>query len=230
LLDDFKAAHDGEPYAAVPTFNLENSTPGSLSMLAMLEGMKTQPNMFDSYNIEAEVQDSAAAHGGEQPANNTIAGESPTWIALYQRAKLGEAIPVPYHDVKVTDADKLKRMTAAYQAYRNGELAREDLPDIRDVFPDDPKLLAEMGMTTEPGLDGAAVLVQACSQCHNERLDQSLSRARFRPDLGAMSRQEKDLAIGRLMLPPDDPFAMPPARLRVLSDEARTRAIQALKR
>jgi len=74
------------------------------------------------------------------------------------------------------------------------------------------------------------VLLQACSPCHNARLDQSLSRARFRADLEGMSRQEKDAAIGRLGLPESDPHVMPPALLRTLTDEARNRAIETLRR
>ena len=100
---------------------------------------------------------------------------------------------------------------------------------MRDVFPDDHALLAEMGMSTEPGLSGEAVLLQACAQCHNDRLDQELSRARFRADLQGLTRAEKELAIARLSLPPNDLLAMPPARFRVLSQEARARAIQALR-
>jgi hypothetical protein len=57
----------------------------------------------------------------------------------------------PYHDVKVSDPAKLARMTDAYRAYRRGELDRSLLPDIRDVLPDDPQRLAEMGLMTEPG-------------------------------------------------------------------------------
>jgi mono/diheme cytochrome c family protein len=137
---------------------------------------------------------------------------------------------VPYHDVKVTEPAKLERMTDAYQAFLRGELDRSELPDIRDVFPDDPVRLAEMGMATEPGLQGEAVLIQACSQCHNDKLDPSLSRARFRANLQGMSRAEKDLAIRRLLLPQNDIHAMPPARLRTLSAQARGRAIEALQR
>jgi hypothetical protein len=80
------------------------------------------------------------------------------------------------------------------------------------------------------GLSGEAVLIEACSMCHNERLDQSVSRARFRADLRGLSRAEKDLAIARLSLPPNDVQAMPPARLRLLTFEARARAIEALRR
>jgi mono/diheme cytochrome c family protein len=79
-------------------------------------------------------------------------------------------------------------------------------------------------------MDGASVLVQACAQCHNPLLDPTLSRARFRADLQGMDRAAKDRAIQRLQLPEDDPFAMPPARLRALSAEARARAIEALRR
>jgi mono/diheme cytochrome c family protein len=230
LLDDYVAAHGDETYAGVAGMRLQRATPGGLSMLALYSGSPMQPNVFDSQAIEAEVRASAAAIGGGQPADNSVTGDSPTWRAIYERAKQGSAIAVPYHDVKVTDPAKLSRMTQAYQAYRSGALPREALPDIRDVFPDDPLRLAEMGMATEPGMDGAEVLMQACSQCHNPRLDQAVSRARFRADLEGMSRQEKDLAIQRLLLPASDPFVMPPARLRVLTSEARERAIETLRR
>ena len=83
---------------------------------------------------------------------------------------------------------------------------------------------------TEPGASGESVLLQACGQCHNERLDQSLSRANFRADLEGMSRRAKDAAIERLKLPSSDPRAMPPALLRVLTPEARAAAIEALQR
>jgi hypothetical protein len=161
--------------------------------------------------------------------DNSVPGESPTWREGYERARRGEAITFPYHDVKVTDASKLAHMTEVYQAYRRGEIEQAQLPDISDVFPDDPLQLAEMGFMTEPGMSGEAVLLQACSLCHNERLDQSVSRARFRADLTGVSRAERDLAIARLRLPEDDPHAMPPPRLRTLTQEARQRAIEALQ-
>jgi hypothetical protein len=108
-------------------------------------------------------------------------------------------------------------------------MAAAALPDLRDVFPDDAMRLSEMGVGTDPRLDGPALLIQTCSQCHNSSLDQSLTRARFRPDLAAMSREEKDVAIARMMLPPSDPLAMPPLRLRVMTRAARQLAIDALR-
>jgi hypothetical protein len=214
LLADYFAARGDEPYAAMAADQIDNSHPGNLSMLAIFAGMTEQPNQFDSQAIEDEAR----------------TGESPTWRAIYRRALRGEAIPVPYYGVKVTDPEKLRAMTAAYAAYRAGELAQDELPDIRDVFPDDPQRLAEMGVMTEPGASGKEVLLQACGQCHNARLDQSLSRAKFRADLEGMSRAAKDAAIARLKLPPSDPRAMPPALLRTLTPEARGRAIEALQR
>jgi mono/diheme cytochrome c family protein len=230
LLEDYFAARGDEPYAGMSAQQIDNAHPGNLSMLAQFAGMTEQPNQFDSQAIEAEVRASAAELGGAQPSDNSIPGESSTWRALYSRAQRGEAIAVPYHNVKVTDPEKLARMTVAYQAYRAGELSREELPDLRDVFPDDPALLAEIGVMTEPGVSGEAVLLQACGQCHSARLDPTLSRARFRADLVGMSRAAKDAAIERLKLPADDPRAMPPALLRVLTPEARDRAIEALRR
>ena len=229
LLADYIAAKGDESLAGMTSAQINATDPNAIATLTIL-ATPTQPNKFESAPIESEVQASAAALGGRQPADNSVPGDSATWRAIYEHAQRGEAITVPYHDVKVTDPEKLARATAAYQAYRAGQLPAAELPDIRDVFPDDPRKLAELGVMTEPGLDGGAVLLQSCSQCHNGRLDQTLTRARFRADLQGVSREEKDIAIERLQLPATDLRAMPPARLRALSPEARQRAIDWLRR
>jgi hypothetical protein len=228
LLDEFLQAHGDEPYGGMSSERVQTADPNSLASFVFLD-TPVQPNEFDSTLIETEVKQSAAAEGGEQPFDNSVPGSSSTWATAFERAGSGEAIAVPYYNVKVADADKLADMTRAYQAFRAGELPAEELPDIRAVFPDDPTRLAQMGIGTLPGLSGREVLMTACSQCHNERLDQNLSRARFRADLEGMDRAEKEVAIARLQLPPEHPLAMPPARLRVLTREARERAISALR-
>ncbi len=230
LVEDHLAAKGDEPFVGIPGSSLQISNPGLLSSTVRSSAATAQPNAFDSADIEREVIESAAGKGGRQPFDNSIPGDSDTWNAIYARAKRGDAIPVPYHDVKVTDPAKLATMTQAYVDYREGRLAREDLPDIRDVYPDDPQLLARMGFTTEPGMDGEDVLNQACAQCHNRRLDQSVSRARFDVDLDGLGRAERNRAIERVLLPEDDPKHMPPARLRTLSEEAKQRLIALLKR
>ena len=226
LFADYWAAKGDEMLFGLSADHLMRANPVSLNLQAVYGGPNEQPNPFDSETIEAEVRASAAG----QPEDNSVPGESETWLAGYEAARRGEAITFPYHDVKITDPDKLARMTEVYQAYRAGELDRADLPDIRDVLPDDQERLAKMGFATLPGATGEQVLLEACSMCHNERLDQSLSRARFRADLKGLSRAQKDRAIERLRLPATDLHAMPPARLRILTLEARQRAIEALQR
>lgn len=229
LVADYTAAKGDESIAGLPRKEIGGVSPGGLETIVGGRD-SNQPNKFNSEMIEKEITESAALEGGDQPIDNSIPGTSPTWQLAYEASRRGEFIPAPYHNVKVTDADKLARATEAYQAYRRGELAVEELPDFRDVFPDDHERLAQMGISTSPGLSGEEVLIQACSQCHNERLNQDQSRARFRADLVGMSRAEKDTAIARLMLPRNSVHAMPPARLRILSKEARTRAIEALRK
>jgi hypothetical protein len=228
LLADYSAAKGDEALAGMTADQINETHPEAVSTLVILQN-PTQPNKFISQQIEDEVKASARTLGGNQPDDNSVPGTSPTWRDIYEHAKHGDAIPVPFYDVKISDETKLAAMTRAYQAYRSGELSAAELPDVRDVLPNDPQRLAELGIGTEPGQDAAGVLLQACAQCHNERLDQTLSRARFRADLQGMDRAEKDLAIARLMLPPTDANAMPPALLHVLTDEARTRAIDSLR-
>ena len=57
---------------------------------------------------------------------------------------------------------------------------------------------ADMFITPQPNLTGRQMLTAMCQQCHNSRLDQTLSRARFNVEkLDEMSRAEKDEAIRR---------------------------------
>lgn len=222
---DFMAAHGGEHFAGLPPDFLEGSRPSHLAELVRARGPFVQPNMFNSGRIEIEVKDVAR----DQPADNSVAGESETWRKVFEVAQRGEAIPVPYYNVKVTDAAKLDAMTTAYNAYRDGTLPAAQLPDIRDVFPDDLNRLVDMGFVVDDELRGQALLTAACALCHNNRLDQSFSRARFSSDLASLTRGQKDLAIKRLQLPSSQPGSMPPARIHSLTDSTRTRLINLLR-
>jgi hypothetical protein len=229
LLSDFLAAHGDEGYGGMTSEQIKGTDPTLLPALILARDA-TYKGVFDSVMIEQEIKLNSDADGGGQPSDNRVPGESKTWRAAYQASLLGSALSLPYHDVKVTDPTKLALVTEALRAFAKGDRDASDIPDVNDVFPDDPRLLAEVGITTEPGSDGASVLLQACSQCHREPLDPTLSRARFRADLQGMDRREKDLAIERMRLPPSDPLAMPPARARTLTEDARKQAIRALMR
>ena len=219
LFSDFRAAHPAnESYAGIPAALLNSGDPELLEDLIRGNGFGNQPNVFNGGPIEAEVQRSSPG----QPANNNTPGVSTTWNALYNNALQGNVIPPPYHDVKVTDAAKLASMTAAYQAFVSGSLARADLPDIREVFLESRAF--EIGRTVDPSLDGLGVITQACTQCHNSRLDQTITRARFNVNLAQMSDlnggvltglardQEIGTAINRMKLTIEDVRIMPPAK------------------
>ena len=51
----------------------------------------------------------------QQPAINFPIGKSSTWQNLYAASAAGQFIPVPYHDVKVTDPEKLGFAAAQYR-------------------------------------------------------------------------------------------------------------------
>lgn len=236
LFNDFRAAHGTtEDCASIPAALLNSGDPARLEDLVRGNGFGNQPNVFNSARIEAEVQASSPA----QPANNDVPGTSATWNGIYQVSRAGNAIAVPYHDVKITDSTKLAAMTASDAAFRAGNLAAIDLPNIRQVALDARAF--EMGFAVDPTVDGRGVIVQACSQCHNSRLDQTISRSRFNVDLarmsdlaggvlaGALRDQEIGTAIRRLNLAVDDVKKMPPVCFfRTLSPSDITKAKQYL--
>jgi hypothetical protein len=212
LIQDFQRAHGSESYGGVPANLVRPSRPIVLETLLKNNGFGTQPNLFDTKIIQAEVKTS---------------GQSATWNGLYAKAVAGTEIAVPYHEAAHTDPAKVNAAVAAYQKVINGTLARDQLPDIRDVVLD--SALSDLSYRPKAGLDGRGIMVHLCQHCHNSRLDQSLSRARFNVEqLDSLSRPEKDEAIRRLMLPDDNAQKMPPPQFHSLSDSERDLVVQEL--
>lgn len=225
LIRDFLQTHgEKEDYFGIPASVIQSADGRAMEDFITGQGYQNQPNFFDSKRIENEVRSSADA----QPEMNTPKGQSSTWQRLYDASASGQFIPVPYHDVKVTDPDKLNFAKDAYQKFLNGGSAT-DLPDIRRVFLE--SALEEMSMRPKAGATGKEILVQTCAQCHNSRLDQSVSRAKFDVTaLDTMSPAEKSLAITRMRLPPNDVRHMPPAMFRTLPDAALKLAVDELSK
>jgi hypothetical protein len=226
LLADFVAAHGtDEDLAGIPAALISASDPARLEDFVRSAGFGNQPNEMRTKDIDEEIVDSNPA----QPGDNSVPGVSAIWQAQYEQTVTGQFIPMPYHDVKVTDRQKLAAMTAAYQSFKNGSAPATQLPDIRDVFLD--SALPEIGFMVKPGLSGRQILVHACTQCHNSRLNQQITRAKFNVEqLDAMSREEKDVAIERLKLPVDHLLKMPPRRFKSLTPEEIAKAVEELKK
>jgi hypothetical protein len=89
---------------------------------------------------------------------------------------------------------------------------------------------AEIGLQVEPSATPAEMLVQACGPCHNDVLDQSLSRARFNIALGRVESAERAIAIARLAAIRGGPGAMPPRGARQLDAGAFARLTDYLRR
>ena len=224
LLADFHAAHGTtESYGGIPAKLIDQSDPQLMATFITAAGFAQQPNAFPSAEDETEV----AAMAPQQPAANVPMGWSSAWEAVYQAGASGAAIAAPYHDVKVTDPDRLAMMTKAYVATRT--TGAPLLVDIRDVLLGSG--LVDMGFEPRPNLDGRAMLAQQCAQCHNARLDPTLTRDRFLVDqLDQMTRAEKDLAIERLQTPVTTRLTMPPPLFRLPNAAERAAMIAELRK
>ncbi len=224
LFEDFHKAHGTtEDYGPVPATMIDKSDPALMAQMITQAGFGTQLNAFPSQEIEAELKASAPL----QPAVNVPPGHSAVWEGIYANAVAGQFIATPYHDVKVTDPDKLASMSAQYQDYLMGQ--QSTLPDIRDVFLNGA--LRDLGFAPKAGIDGHTLLQQMCQECHNSNLDPGVTRDRFLVDtLDQMSRDEKDLAIQRLNLGMDTRLIMPPTLYRTITDDERQAMITELQK
>lgn len=219
LVQDFRDAHGDEPYAGLTRAGVRSA----LALFLQTSVDYPQPLYFDVGRIFAERWPQADNGYSDTPER------SPTWDRAYAAFKRGEQLALPYFAGRATDPDKQAALSKAYARYRAGELSEAELPDLSDIFPDDPQVRAEIGLQSEPGAEPADALIQACGACHNDVLDQTLSRARFNIDLARMSRAQRELAAERIALPDDDDKAMPPREARQLDPSARKALIDYLQ-
>lgn len=232
LMADFESAKGvgaaSEGYGGIPGPLLNKGLARVLEQLVERAG-------FQSFNPSSSAVFPSKA---VNTANDTYVPLS--WLGLFETFISGGAVvnidnkPFPMiapssYKIRVADVTKMQTMAQAYKDVMTGAKAPSTLPDIRDVFPDDPNELAYIGIRVKPGLDGRGILMNACKRCHHSELDQSLTRARFNVDLSLMSREERDLAIYRISLPEEDLKAMPPRRFMTLTEEEKQRLIQYLR-
>jgi hypothetical protein len=215
LMRDYRQGRGDEPYANVDVTSFPEGTP---SVLQAAVG-RQQPLFFDVETILAE----------RYPKQVSAPQPSPTWERSFEAFKRGEQLALPYYETRVTDPDKQSRLSEAYRRHRDGELSDDELPDLRDIFPDDPAVRARIGLETEEDASPAQALIQACGACHNDVLDQSLSRARFNIDVSRLSAEELALAVERIEHDREALGAMPPSEARQLHPRARGRLLEFLR-
>lgn len=220
LVRDYRYAKVGESYATIPVATLRGTTALSLE----LRCTASQPLLFPSIKVLNERWPLDADGGWAAAPQPT-----PSWEQAYQAFQRGEQLALPYFEARATDPEKLRRVSDAYRSYLDGGLGAAELPDLADVYPDDPKKRAAIGLQNLPGASPAQALVQTCGSCHNDVLDQTISRARFNIDLAKMSAAEREVAIDRLGRPATDPLAMPPAGGRQLDANARAALVEYLR-
>jgi hypothetical protein len=219
LMDEYLTAKGDERYGGFALHAISTVSP---FMLEVLVGAM-QPLLFDAPSIEDERYPYGPDGYPEVPQS------SPTWENAYEAFKRGEQLALPYLDARLADPAKQAALTEAYRRYAAGELSAEQLPDLGDIFPDDPYERARRGLQTEPDATPEDALIQACAGCHNDVLDQSISRARFNVSVSRLDRRELDYAIERIRLPSTAAGAMPPAEARQLEPTVRDTLIEYLE-
>jgi len=219
LMHDYQRAHGDERYAG---FALERINALAPFVLEARVGMD-QPVFFDAPGIEHERWPYGPDGYPAEPRPSAI------WERAFEAFKRGEQLALPYLEQRATDPDKQAALSEAYARFRAGELSARELPDLRDIHPDDPQLRARIGLSTEPHVSPVDTLIQACGTCHNDVLDQSLSRARFNVDLARLNAAEIALAIARIELPGGQPGVMPPPEARQIEPGARAALLAYLR-
>jgi mono/diheme cytochrome c family protein len=212
----FVDAHGlGGRFAGLPINGIvNNSVPEFVENVIVTRGFG---DGFDAglFTFDPGVQSRLRIHTFEELQAMSLAGE----IIQFPTIRSGDLM----------DPEKRDAAIASVVAFRDG--SAEDILDLADVFPEGQEAEYErLSLRVQPGISGAEIITQACSQCHNSRLDQTLSRASFNATtLDEMSAAELTTAQERIMRDLDEDGRMPPPRYRVLYDDERQRAFDYLE-
>lgn len=201
LLDEFLAAHVGEPYAGIPAARIETSNPGGLEFFLRQKEHGDQPNEYPSAQIE-----------GEGP-------RGPAWQSLHAAAVAGEAISPPYWAVSPFDPAKVADAAERYRGVQAGTRPASDMPDLTDLFLE--SAYPDLGFTAAvEATTGTAIVRHRCGTCHNGKFP-GISRNNFDvndfPD--ALAPEMKERVRERLRLPATSRLRMPPLLFSELTEE-----------
>ncbi|MCB0420978.1 MAG: hypothetical protein KDD61_08280, partial [Bdellovibrionales bacterium] len=235
LLEDFNKAHIGESFyagTALSKFStLEAFTLDSFIAANGFSGRSNGNNYFDSLQIEIEVNTTAG-----QPQTNINQSHSDTWTAEYNRRNALLALDVfggtgfPYRDCKQSDPLKIDHFSQKLIQFNKGQIAIDQLPPLNEVNLSSEQALRERGLMAPTGLTGPALLKRACLACHNNHLDQTISRANFNAqNLAKNTKDQINNAIYRLRMVKSDLWLMPPKHYLDLSEEEVLTLINYLK-
>lgn len=225
LFADFEKAHAGETfYAGTSLAKLKQSEAVALEEAVFNNGFKGRShgnNFFESLQISFEV-----GQTNGQPETNANQSFSDTWEEEFNRrnAMLGldvfGGVSMPYRDCKQSDPNKLDFYSNKLSQYIKGSIDLSEVPELHHVNLSDETALRERGMLVGRGTTGKALLKRACIACHNNNLDQSITRANFNAqDLTKNSAEDFDTAIYRLRMVKGDLQLMPPKNYIDLTEE-----------
>lgn len=212
IADYFKAHEKSETYGGIPGRLISWSEPARLEGLIEHEGFIQQPLELPTRDLARMVMK------GEEPAS------LPSYVALFDSARAGKSLPVPFPDYTFVEPSELARAADGYKKLEKTSVVELGLDRLHS---DGAK--SRVGLAPEPGATGEAILIAMCARCHNDTLDQSLSRARFdATQLARLDGKQKASIVQRLRLPDSSPLKMPPPRFGALRTEEIDRVAEAL--
>lgn len=230
----FRALHGGEVrFGGVRVDDLTEVVDGGAQ--PRIGGANTFETFVDALGETADHPggDSTAlelqAFASETVEAERAAGSRATWMGYRRQVLRGERIPIPHFAVDPSDDARRARAEAWYRAAVIE--GRRGLPvdDPRELFT--PETDVELSRAPSPDEDGPTLIRHFCARCHNGRLDQTLTRARFDATaLDALDDTARATAAARVELPDDAPGLMPPPRFATLPAWARRRIVEALSR
>jgi hypothetical protein len=217
----FLEAHANDPqYAGLSLKEMRaqigiEGAPGAAAVSA-LEGAAALENFIDDYwvtrlGLVDALEGQDFKFDSETILKERDVGSRDTWLSYADEMHRGRRPLVAYYDVDASDPMKRQSAEASYlAATQSGSSSTLDL-DPSDILSADAE--SAVGFVPTESESAEELLHHFCERCHNDRLDQTVSRAKFNVlHLDALSVAEKALAVTRINESADSRWIMPPRR------------------
>lgn len=154
-----------------------------------------------------------------------VNGAASSWSTEYERVAQGDRLPLPSYKIDITSDLDRQEAIDSYKAVMDGVAPAEELVHPSNAIAYDS--MVEMSVVPREDATAEEILSHMCARCHNGKLDQSLSRARFdATSLGELTAFDRLTIADRVQRSHEDKLMMPPRRFATMPAWAVARVVE----
>ena len=225
LWDLFTRMHSAdENYGGVPIAEISDSEAGPDMESFVANYLMSRQNLPESLAFPMEGVEASSDYFCNS-SDMELDGASSSWSVQYARALEGNREPPPSPRIDISFEPTREAAIQSYIDVMSGAKDPSEIVDPTAVM--STSVLTELSIAPRSDASAQEILTHMCARCHNDSLDQTITRSNFNAmALTTLSEEDKDLIADRLDRDHTDAKLMPPSRFATMPDWAKDRVLQ----